>query len=692
MILQSITVKRLKALRQDKTISFAPGLNVVKGRDNEAGKSSLRTAITKALFQDPTTLREDVYALTSWGTDDPWEVSLEFQADSESYRITKSLRDGSCELTRIGSSERPLTSKNAIADKITDFIGCPSEVFFESTACIGQDELIRIIPQGATATEERKALGAMTQRLQATISGAEAVDVPSILSRLYNKTHRKDARGPYWNMLRITERVERVQSEMTAQKYKVDRVMENRRELNRIREELEKISKDLPPKKEVVEKNNKIKELQKEIERDKAQYSSYQRAKGLKSTLDRLAEELKQFSCIIDAEEKTEQLNVAHSELQSLERQRAGLEEDIKTVRRQSPSLWLLLSGVGLMIGGLIGLVASNYLAIVAGIGFVFSLYWLISYMAWKRQKKSISEKTAQFESDVRHNNSVINELLSSFGCGDYAQYERQFKEYKRITDKRKEESDKLVGLIGDKEWTIFEEENQDLDIQVSAKQKEVEKLLPFKMDPLRLQEFVSEVEEKEILKESFEAKRRGLDEFFQYIDVDTDQLASISEELKQLEHEKEFWERKQKVFEITREVLDEAHRQTLSRAAHALEDELGKYMSTITSGRYTQVKIDENDLSLWTFSPEKADWVYVLELSRATQDQFYICARFALVKLITEGKQPPLLLDDPFVNFHSKRLNQMVQLLQELAKENQILLFTCSDAYDKYGNVILLE
>lgn len=692
MILQNITVKRLKALKQGKTISFAPGLNVVKGGDNEAGKSSLRIAITKALFQDPTTSREDVHALTSWGTDDPWEVSLEFQADSESYRITKSLRDGSCELTWIGSSERPITSKNAIADKITDFVGCPSEVFFESTACIGQDELIRIIPQGATVTEERKALGAMTQRLQATISGAEAVDVPSILSRLYNKTHRKDARGPYWNVLRISERMERVQSEMTAQKDKVDRVMENRKELNRIRGELERISKDLPPKKEVVEKNNKIKELQKEIERDKAQYSSYQRAKGLKSALDGLAEELKQFSCFIDAGEKIERLNVAYSELQSLERQRAGLEEAIKTVRRQSPSLWLLLSGVGLMIGGLIGLVASNYLAIVAGIGFVFLLYWLISHMAWKRQKKSISEKTAQFESDVRRNNSVIKELLSSFGCGDYAQYERQFREYKRITDKRKEASDKLVGLVGDKEWTTFEEENQDLDIQVSAKQKEVEKLLPFKMDPLRLQEFVNEVEEKEKLKESFEAKRRGLDEFFQYIDVDTDQLVSISEELKQVEHEKEFWERKQKVFEITREVLDGAHRQALSRAAKALEDELGKYMSTITSGRYTQVKIDENDLSLWTFSPEKADWVNVLELSRATQDQFYICARFALVKLITEGKQPPLLLDDPFVNFHPKRLNKMVQLLQELAKENQILLFTCSDAYDKYGNVILLE
>ena len=692
MILHRITVKRLKALRQAKPIDFAPGLNIIKGGDNEAGKSSLRIAITKALFQDPTTSRDDVHALTSWGTDDPWEVCLEFRADSESYRVTKSLRDGLCELARIGSSERSITSKNAVADKIAEIVGCPSEIFFESTTCIGQGELIGIIPQGATTTERNKAFGTITQRLQATISGAEVVDVPSILLKLYNKTHRKDARGPYWNLLRITERIQKLQTERSAQQEKVNRVMENRRELNRTREELEKISKDLPAKQEVVEKNKEILELQKEIERDKAQYNNYQRAKGLKSDLDALDRELKEFSHFVEAEEKIEQVNTVQGELQGLEKQQARLEEDIKTARRQRPSLWLLWSGVGLMIGGLIGLFASKYSGIVVGAGFIFLIYWLISHTAWKRQDKSISEKTAHLERDIHRNNSMMEELLGSFGCSDYAEYEKRLREYKRVSDKRKEVSNKLVGLVGDKDWAIFENENQDLDIRVNAKQKELEQLHPFRMAPLELQELMSEVEEKGKRKESLEAKRSGLDEFFQYVDVDTDQLASITEELSRLEQEKDFWERKRKVFETTREVLDEAHRQTLSRAANVLEGELGKYIGTITDGRYTQVKIDEDDLSLWTFSHEKGDWVNVLELSRATQDQFYICARFALVKLITEGKQPPLLLDDPFVNFHPKRLDKMIQLLQELAKENQILLFTCSDAYDRYGNVILLE
>lgn len=138
--------------------------------------------------------------------------------------------------------------------------------------------------------------------------------------------------------------------------------------------------------------------------------------------------------------------------------------------------------------------------------------------------------------------------------------------------------------------------------------------------------------------------------------------------------------------------MLDEAHQQTLIKAADMLEKELGNYISIITSGRYNEVEINEQDLSIRAFSPEKQGWVDVRELSRATQDQFYVSARLALVKLITVGKKPPLLLDDPFVNFHPKRLEKMILLLQELSKENQILLFTCSDAYDNYGNVISLS
>lgn len=256
MIIKRITVNRLRAIRE-KTIDFTPGLNIIKGSDNEAGKSSLRIAITKALFQDPTTTRRDVEALTSWGTDEPWEVTLEFDANGDSYRITKSFKDKTLELAATGSHEFVAKNKNTIAEKIAEITGCPSEVFFDSTACIGQEELVKVIPEGATNAERQDAVGTISKRLQAKLSGTEGVDIPGLLARLYAKTHHKDATGPYFHLQKITERIANLRSQKLEQEHKVNDILEKRQKLAQAREELEKTYQDLPAKQEVLNKNKK---------------------------------------------------------------------------------------------------------------------------------------------------------------------------------------------------------------------------------------------------------------------------------------------------------------------------------------------------------------------------------------------------------------------------------------------------
>jgi len=691
VILKRITVKRLKAIRQDKTIDFSPELNIIKGSDNEAGKSSLRVAITKALFQDPTTSQKEILGLTSWGTDEPWEVALEFDSDSESYRISKSLKDGSCELTRGGSGERSITNKKTIAASIARITGCPSETFFESTACIGQDELIRLIPLSTTKSEEKRAFGRITQRLQATISGAEETDVTAIIRKLHDKTHSKNANGPYARIKQIADRITGLQRDKPEQEEKINRVMENRRELDRVKKELAKINGELPVKQQLVEKNVKIVGLQEDIERDKTQYGNFKRAKELKRKLDDMEEKSGEFSCFAGAEERMERLADAEMEREDLRKQKAGLQDDLRALVKRKPALWVLISGVVLLVGGLAASFANKHLGIVADAGGLFLVLWVIFQMVWRRQDKLIRERTTQIEEADQEKDEAIKELLEPFGFSDYGEYHRRLKVYVEEKEKARELRNKLSGILGDKDWGEFEEENEDLDMRATANGKELQQLLPFKKEPLELQKLKNEVSTLQGHKKSLESDESAIERFFKFTDVDTDQLASIEEDLEWLGRERKFWERKQKVFDITREALDEARKQTLSKAALAMESGLGGYISTITDGKYNRVKISDVDLSIETSPPEKEGWVDVLELSKATQDQFYICARFALVKLVTEGKSPPLLLDDPFVNFHPKRLARMISLLQELAKENQILLFTCSDAYDGCGNVISL-
>ena len=141
-------------------------------------------------------------------------------------------------------------------------------------------------------------------------------------------------------------------------------------------------------------------------------------------------------------------------------------------------------------------------------------------------------------------------------------------------------------------------------------------------------------------------------------------------------------------IYELTYEVMKEAKEQTMRSACDELEPKIGAYLCRITQGRYDKVEAD-NDLNLRVFSQEKGDWATPNsgELSRGTVDQLYLAARLALLDLIYRDTKPPLLLDDPFVKFDPDRREQAIGLCKEIAREHQVLLFTCSDAYDLFAD-----
>jgi uncharacterized protein YhaN len=396
----------------------------------------------------------------------------------------------------------------------------------------------------------------------------------------------------------------------------------------------------------------------------------------------------------VDAEERIKKTDATKNRLDELARHSAKRQEELKVLKGQRPALWIIVSGIALIAGGLAGLIANQYLWIASVVGLFFSAYWWITWRAWKKQIESATQKINELEREIQDNTEQMQRLLNEFGCKDYEEFQRRLDEYQTKTVAKRDVLNQLNALLAGKDWQRFVEENKDLDIQMSAWIKELQELQSFRLEPLSLQKLEDEVKGLFTRKTELEQELGALKKFFQYTDADKDMLTEVDEELKELEREKNFWERKRKVYDLTREILEQAHAQTLSKAADLLEAEISRYIATITDGRYSQVKINESEssLSVRTFSPDKNDWVDVSDLSRATQDQFYICARLALVKLITEGKKPPILLDDPFVNFHAKRLKGMISLLQELSKEFQILLFTCSDAYDYLGKVITID
>ena len=66
---------------------------------------------------------------------------------------------------------------------------------------------------------------------------------------------------------------------------------------------------------------------------------------------------------------------------------------------------------------------------------------------------------------------------------------------------------------------------------------------------------------------------------------------------------------------------------------------------------------------------------------SAGYKDLLGICARFALIDALFEEEKPFLVLDDPFVNLDKGKLDNALDLLQQVSKQYQIIYLTCHDS-----------
>ena len=123
---------------------------------------------------------------------------------------------------------------------------------------------------------------------------------------------------------------------------------------------------------------------------------------------------------------------------------------------------------------------------------------------------------------------------------------------------------------------------------------------------------------------------------------------------------------------------LETAHDRLQARFSPALNRRAGELMAALTGGKYDRVSLTQQFEALAEerggLLPRRA-----LSLSRGTADQLYLAVRLAVCQLVLPGEDPcPLVLDDALADFDDGRCALALDLLAELGKERQILLFTC--------------
>ena len=128
----------------------------------------------------------------------------------------------------------------------------------------------------------------------------------------------------------------------------------------------------------------------------------------------------------------------------------------------------------------------------------------------------------------------------------------------------------------------------------------------------------------------------------------------------------------------VIEEVALERHSHLAPRLAH----QASQYLAEITGGAYKEIVLDKN-MNISVRIPQTKTLADDPErrLSKGTVDQIYLALRMAMVQALSEqGERVPMLLDDPFANYDDLRLARAMNLLNNVAQKNQVLLFTCRD------------
>ena len=99
--------------------------------------------------------------------------------------------------------------------------------------------------------------------------------------------------------------------------------------------------------------------------------------------------------------------------------------------------------------------------------------------------------------------------------------------------------------------------------------------------------------------------------------------------------------------------------------------------MKKFPTGKYKNAKFD-SDKGL-IVEREDGEYINCNNLSIGTIDQLYLSLRLSAMNEISEEKMP-IILDEAFAFYDNERLKNILEFINNNFKENQIIIFTCSN------------
>jgi len=709
MLLKRIAIKNFKRL-VDFQAQFSPGINVVKGPLNEMGKSTLLEGIVVALFHNPKSTAKGLKGYVSWGSIRQYQTSLEFENNDNKYLLEKDFDKGTVRLIDENTREELDTFKE-ISKKMTELLGTNSDGLFTCTSCIrqsqvseissGEKEISESLEEVITGGEEGTLASQVIQKLDDKISEIrKGLDRPARIKG--SLASLRDQQSEY---LRKCDEVGSEVSRVEAQKI----------ELVEVNKQLAKFKEQYENAKALLDKNKQSKEIEASVERLTKDYNSVEeiltRIKKQEEDFKKADEALQTIEGFKDKQRASE----FRKELDAIQNRRGDIENDLAMRERElagakenlniRKSVRFFGSGVGIataimiLTGGIIGtLVGPVYLLSLIILGAALLVITIKASRALIRDKTTISVVEGRIQ-DMKEALGKLGkeeqELLANAKCNSVAEFNNKERDAYNCREMKEKAENRLDGMLSGKTIQDFERQRTEVARKLAVEgEKLTDDLRETRLNPEEYIELERKVRNLDAKQAELETQKRRCEVIIEQARFNIEDQIKLEEELESFEEALKQEEKKVKVYGLARDFVSKAKDEALSSITDILREKIQEYFEIFTNGKYKQLEVKKDDkeaLEFWVYSDEKGDWVKPEELSGGVIDEFYLAFRLALAALIFGDKKPPLILDDPFVNFDSVRLANTLNFFKTLASDYQIIIFTLGDLYDKVANNIIL-
>jgi uncharacterized protein YhaN len=285
-----------------------------------------------------------------------------------------------------------------------------------------------------------------------------------------------------------------------------------------------------------------------------------------------------------------------------------------------------------------------------------------------KNKIEQINHDIIRLDKEINFERRRFEMILKSNGADDIESFKKAVdlnERYELLLNRKDYLENILENIIGDKDY--FELKNKT--INVSDEVKEINKqdiqLSIFKLN-----------EEKTKLLNTIDDIHKEIED----IEDNTRSLAEIEEEINFYEEKISTFKNKIKIAEIAAEKITKISDSIKGDFMPLLRKSISDNFAYLTGEKYKSVDIDE-DMNITVMSDEEKDRKIELEnLSGGTLDQLYLSLRIALSNILSGNQNIPLILDDSFVQYDSKRLKKSLEMLSRESERRQVILFTCQE------------